>query len=151
MKLLLSLILCISSVGCNSHPDHVTKSANNIQQNVTEQDKELDDTHLQKIEISDNGGMWLTANIRMDHRIFGYAQPDTTSKKMILLSVFTYDVEGNPFKCPYGSYYESSGMNEKGLELRYVSDEGAFIKANIIHSDTIKVSIYIEKRWVEFD
>lgn len=33
--------------------------------------------------------MWLTADIKLDHRIFGYERPDTTSGKLILLSVFT--------------------------------------------------------------
>jgi hypothetical protein len=33
--------------------------------------------------------IWLIANMRLDHRIFGYDKPDTKSKKMILLSIFT--------------------------------------------------------------
>ena len=62
----------------------------------------------------------LTANIRRDPRIFGYQKPDINSKKMILLSVFTKDVEGNPFKCAYGSYYQTSNM--KSMDIKFLKN-----------------------------
>ena len=34
----------------------------------------------------------LTANIRLDHRFFGYANPDIKSEKLLLFSVFTNDI-----------------------------------------------------------
>jgi hypothetical protein len=159
--------VCTFIVGCDSHRnksinkpiDSVADSVKDITPKAARTAKtervlqeELDDVQLQKIEVSKGtGSMWLIANIRMDWRIFGYEKPDTASKKMILFSVFTYDVEGNPFKCPYGSYYESSGMNDDGIELRYVGEDGVFIKSEILKSDTPKATVYIEKKWVEFD
>jgi hypothetical protein len=52
----------------------------------------------------------LASNMRQDHRIFGYEKPDTKSKRLLLLSVFTNDVENNPFGCELGAYYDTSGM-----------------------------------------
>src|SRR4051794_23563138 len=43
-----------------------------------------------------------------DHRFFGYSKPDIHSRRMILFSIFTNDVEGNPYHLPYGSFYQSS-------------------------------------------
>ena len=43
--------------------------------------------------------LWLNSEMRLDHRIFGYEKPDIKSERLIFLSVFTNDVEGNPFSC----------------------------------------------------
>lgn len=91
----------------------------------------------------------LTANMRFDHRIFGYSRPDTGSKKMILLSVFTNDVEGNPYNCTYGSYYQTSGM--KNMKLKFISKNGGFIKAAIIKKDSRTAIIYILNKWIAFE
>ncbi len=90
----------------------------------------------------------LTANIRKDHRIFGYARPDTRSERLLLLSVFTNDVENNPFNCKLGAYYETSGMS--GLTLKYVSTNGEFVKAIAMDTTDTAVPIYFEKKWIEF-
>jgi len=109
-----------------------------------------DKKYIQKAMVSKSDSLiWLTANMKLDHRIFGYEKPDTASRKMILISIFTNDVEGNPFKCPFGSYYQTSNM--ENIRLKYVSQQGQFIKANVINSDTIQGSVYIEKKWIEFD
>ena len=91
----------------------------------------------------------LVANIRRDHRIFGYIKPDTSSKKMVLLSVFTNDVEGNPFNCTYGSYYQTGDM--KNIKIKFLSRNGVYIKAAIIKSDSALQIIYIPKKWIEFE
>jgi hypothetical protein len=91
----------------------------------------------------------LFANIRRDHRIFGYLKPDTASKKMILLSVFTSDVEGNPFKCLYGAYYQTGNM--KNMDIKFLGNKGAFIKASVIKNDTTAGLIYILRKWINFE
>lgn len=109
-----------------------------------------DAAHVQKAVVSESDSLiWLTANMKLDHRIFGYEKPDTGSKKMILISIFTDDVDGNPFNCPFGSYYQSSNLID--MELKYISTEGQFIKANIIRNDTVEGTVYIDKRWIEFE
>lgn len=91
----------------------------------------------------------LTANIRQDHRIFGYAKPDTKSERLLLLSVFTNDVENNPFGCRLGAYYDTGGMEE--LTLKYNSTIGDFIKATAIDKANNSTTIYFEKNWIEFE
>jgi hypothetical protein len=91
----------------------------------------------------------LTANIRQDHRIFGYAKPDIKSERLLLLSVFTNDVENNPFGCKFGAYYDTNGMDE--LILKYNSTSGNFVKASAIDKANNSKTIYFEKKWIELE
>ena len=90
----------------------------------------------------------LIANIRQDHRIFGYAKPDIKSERLLLLSVFTDDVENNPFGCKLGAYYETAGMGE--LTLKFISSNGSFVKAVAIDKTNKSTIIYFEKNVIEF-
>ena len=89
------------------------------------------------------------SNIRADYRIIGYESPDTNSRKMILFSVFTSDVEHNPFHCPYGSYYDSAQGNE--LLIKYTGEQGSFIKATINGEKKQPATVYFQKKWIEFN
>jgi hypothetical protein len=87
-------------------------------------------------------------NIRADYRIFGYEKPDTNSRKLIFFSVFTTDVKGNPYRCPYGAYYSTAEM--QNTSIKYVSNAGSFIKASLVQAQQLQTSVYILKDWVEF-
>ncbi len=91
----------------------------------------------------------LTANIRQDHRIFGYAKPDIKSERLLLLSVFTNDVEDNPFGCKLGAYYDTGGMEE--LTLKYISTTVNFVKATATDKTNNSTTIYFEKKWIDFE
>lgn len=91
----------------------------------------------------------LTANIKQDHRVFGYANPDIKSERLLLLSVFTNDVENNPFGCKLGAYYDSGGMDE--MTIKYTSTTGNFVQATVTDKTNKSTTIYFEKRWIEFD
>jgi len=91
----------------------------------------------------------LTSNIRRDHRIFGYAEPDIKSERLLLLSVFTNDVQNNPFGCKLGAYYDTGGMSE--LTLKYISTTGNFVKATATDKTNKSTTIYFEKKWIEFE
>jgi hypothetical protein len=91
----------------------------------------------------------LTANIRQDHRIFGYAKPDIKSERLLLLSVFTNDVENNPFGCKLGAYYDTGGMDE--LTLKYISTTGNFVKATATDKTNNSTTIYFEIKWIDFE
>lgn len=90
----------------------------------------------------------LTANIKQDHRIFGYAKPDIKSERIILLSVFTNDVENNPFGCKLGAFYDTRSMNE--LTLNYITTIGNFVKATATSKTNNSTTIYFEKKWIDF-
>lgn len=64
-----------------------------------DKDTQMSEAFFQKamINLSDSS-LTVYENIRADYRIFGYQKPDTNSRKMILFSVFTSDVENNPYK-----------------------------------------------------
>ncbi|MCF4101899.1 DUF1311 domain-containing protein [Gillisia sp. M10.2A] len=102
-----------------------------------------------KAFIEKDGLIWLNANMKRDHRIFGYKEKDICSEKMILLSVFTNEVENNPFDCQYGAYYDTSGMKE--ISLKYISTEGDFLKVAVIKKDKKLDEIYMLKNWFEID
>lgn len=115
-------------------------------------DDDLSDGGITKAFVSLSTGdstIQLIANIRQDHRIFGYARPDTVSERLLLLSVFTEDVENNPFKCKLGAYYETSGMED--LILKYVATHDDYVVAHAIDKSDKKTPIYFEKKWIEFE
>jgi hypothetical protein len=106
-------------------------------------------------EINDKGYIesdsiiWVPQNINSDYKIFGYKKKDSSSEKLILISVFTKDVENNPYGCKYGAYYHTQGMD--GLKLKYISIEGDFVKIAIIKNDLNVDKVYMESRWFEFE
>ena len=67
----------------------------------------------------------LTANIRMDHRIFGYSAPDIHSERLLLLSVFTNNVEDNPFRCKLVANYNTRDMDD--LTLKFITITENFV------------------------
>lgn len=98
---------------------------------------------------SQDSSINLTANIRQDHRIFGYTNPDIQSERLILLSIFTNDVKNNPFGCKLGAYYDTRGMED--LNLKYLGSAGEFIKAVAIDKSNKTTTLYFEKKWIEFE
>lgn len=89
----------------------------------------------------------VTANMRKDHRIFGYAQPNLNSERLILFSIFTNDVANNPFNCQLGAYYDTSEMDH--LTISYLSTKDNFVKAIVMDESNQSAIIYLEKKWVE--
>jgi hypothetical protein len=89
----------------------------------------------------------LTANMKRDHRIFGYIQPDIRSERLLLLSVFTNDVDQNPFGCKLGAYYDTGGMD--GWVLKYISTAGNFVKVSATDKNKQLTTVYFEKKWVD--
>jgi len=112
--------------------------------------EEIDSEYMNKAYIGKNGEIWMTPNMKRDHRIFGYESNDIYSEKMILLSVFTNEVENNPFECKYGAFYDTNGMKE--ISLKYISNEGEFLKFEIVNEKEGKSDIvYMLKKWFEFE
>ena len=110
---------------------------------------EVDETNIQKATISiEDSLIWIKANMRLDHRIFGYEKPNLDSKKMLLISIFTTDVEKNPFNCEYGAYYESDEMQD--IKLKFKENLGQFAKIKLTKENNSKI-IYFENKWLEFD
>ena len=104
---------------------------------------------ITKAFILSDSSFDLTANIRKDHRFFGYKNPDTTAERLILFSVFTNDVENNPFGCKLGSYYQSNDI--QGLQLKYEGKEKNFVKVYAIDSAGNKTLLYFQKKWIVFE
>jgi len=90
----------------------------------------------------------LNAVMRLDHKIVGYEKPDVKSRKMMLLSIFTSDVEHNPYHCPFGAYYDTTHMD--GLSIKYLATQGNFIKAALLKDNQTKAVVYFEKSWMEW-
>ncbi|WP_300675309.1 hypothetical protein [Soonwooa sp.] len=114
--------------------------------------EELNETNLNRITIPlsrQDSSLWLTANMRADHRIFGYAKPDLNSEKLVLFSIFTNEVEKNPFHCKFGSYYQIT--NDNNFSLKFKNKTKDFVQAVLTDSLNQKHDVYFEKKWIEFD
>lgn len=108
-----------------------------------------DEEYLNKMLIqATDSTLWLNAQMRLNHRIFGYEKADLKSKRLIFFSIFTNDVENNPFQCKYGSYYSTTLLDER--KLKYVSAENDFIKTILLDQKNTIDTIYFERKWITF-
>lgn len=96
-----------------------------------------------------DSSFFLMANIRADHRLIGYEKPDTLSNELILFSIFTNDVENNPFEYPLGAYYDSYGL--ENLALKYVGMKDGYFQIEATDSNNNTTELYFEKKWVTFE
>ena len=109
-----------------------------------------DDAWLAKAYVDPaDSSISLTANMRTTHRFFGYAQPDKSSQRLLLLSVFTSDVENNPFGCPLGAYYSTPAPET--LSLHYRATVGDFVEVIAVDAQRQSTTLYLEKKWVSFE
>lgn len=84
-----------------------------------------------------------------DYRVFGYQSPSLKSKKVFLISVFTDEVKGNPFRLKFGSYFYV--LDSDSIQLKLINIEGAFAKVDFKNHKNLKGVIYFEKEWFQFE
>lgn len=109
---------------------------------------EVAGNHVNKLIISRKDSLiWITSSKYLEHRIFGYEKPNLNSKKMILISCFTADVENNPFELPLGAYYEF----DKNHKAKFLKNEKEFIVTKFILNEKDIENVYFEKKWIEFE
>jgi len=111
--------------------------------------EKIDSQNRGKAHIKKDGSIWLIANMKKEHRIFGYKNKDIYSTKMILLSIFTNEVENNPFNCKYGAFYDTNEITD--LKLKYIATENDFLRIEIIKDGKTIDIIYMLKKWFEFE
>jgi hypothetical protein len=78
------------------------------------------------------------------YQFIGYEFANTGTKKMICFSNYTYDVRGNPMKCPLGAYFESANMNE-GDKIIFLGMVGSYGKMNFVTGAGKKTIFYMPK------
>ena len=109
---------------------------------------EIAGNNVNKLIISrEDSLIWITSSMYLNHRIFGYEKPNINSRKLILISCFTADVENNPFELPFGAYYEL----DKDHKAKFLKNENEFIVAKFIINGKDMENVYFEKKWIEFD
>ncbi|PIB36092.1 hypothetical protein BFP72_12150 [Reichenbachiella sp. 5M10] len=135
-----SLIFCMICTACSQTPSTTseeTSSSTEMSPTLT-----TDTAETQAVIEKMDSTVWLMSKIGNDHRIFGYQSPDSTSKKMIVFSAYTEDVEGNPHHCAYGSYYDMSDL--KNMKLKWIDDQGGYSQVAIYRDGTEQGVIYIQ-------
>lgn len=163
---ILASIMLLTFVACEQPTSTETDDTNTVETEVV---KEKEPKPLTKLDSLDKvngdkilaagdevtkayiskGTIYLSADKMTDHRFFGYEKPDTESKRLILISVFTDDVEGNPFGCKLGAYYDMYDMSDMdGMDLSYLETVGDFVKIEATKG-TDKTIFYFEKKWVD--
>lgn len=85
----------------------------------------------------------LTAYMKQDHRFYGYKSANKEATKLILFSIFTNDVDGNPFQMPLGSYYDTNELDD--FSLKYLGEEGDFVKAEVVGKNSF---VFFDKKWI---
>jgi uncharacterized protein YecT (DUF1311 family) len=102
-----------------------------------------------KVYIEKDSTIWVPENIHSELKIFGYQYKNIESKKMILISVFTNDVENNPYNCEYGSYYHTQSMSD--MVLKYLSTQEMFMEIAVLKKGKLLGNVYMEKKWFVFE
>jgi hypothetical protein len=87
---------------------------------------------------------YITAKPNTEYKIIGYQFANIETEKMICFSSYTYDVRGNPMKCPLGAYFGTGNMNE-GDKIIFLGMVGNFGKMNFITGAGKKTIFYIPK------
>lgn len=163
---LLAIVLFFTMVSCQQSTPNNTETNNLVpeSQEVTETStttpeeqktlSKLDNIDLENNKLVAEAGEDITkavikkeaiilyADMMKVHRIFGYEAPDVNSKRLLVISVFTNDVEDNPFNCALGAYYDTDE-----IDLTYIETASGFVKANATASGQTKI-VYIESKWV---
>lgn len=160
-NLVLTIIITLLIFSCNTKRIQKNKVAKQIlveEKNVfyDSLDKlatviDLKNDALNKLYISkSDSSLNLTAQMKLDHRIFGYEKADKNSKRLFLLSIFTNDVKDNPYQCEFGSYYSTSDI--KDFKLKFSTIENNFVKIKLTENASKKEkTLYFEKVWLEFE
>ncbi len=152
---LLLLLLCTALfVNCKSDTQkkksHLTPELDSIENANTTSVLESGNNVTKAYVDSKSGEFALDAQMRKDHRFYGYEKPDTNSKRLILFSIFTNDVEGNPFDLELGAYYSTHDMTD--TKITYLNDtHESFIETEIEGTQGKKRKLYFEKKWVVID
>lgn len=111
----------------------------------------IDQDNLLKAEFNaSDSSMWIRGDIKRDYRIFGYEQPSTKSKPLILFSAFTRDVDSNPYKCRYGAFYSTSDLAFEDVRIKFRGFVGKFAKAHLVIDGKVVGTFYFERKWVAF-
>lgn len=108
-----------------------------------------DQEPLGKAQISKaDSSFWIGGQKDDKYKIFGYAAPDLKSNKLILFSVFTKDIAGNPNNCLLGAYYNTLQLENE--QIKYVGDaKNDFVKT-LFSNSTRSTEVYFKKSQIEF-
>lgn len=91
----------------------------------------------------------LFANIHSAYTFFGYSKPDTNSTKLIVFSIFTNQVKGNPHQCKYESHYGDNSLGEK--LIKFCSYTGEFGKFQLIKNAKVIDQLFFKKENFKFE
>jgi hypothetical protein len=96
--------------------------------------------------IDRSGSLRVYPDRTQEHRIYGYARPDTGATKLLTISSFTADVSGNPYGCSLGAYYSSDDMS--GLDLKVNRFNGPWAEVIATQGNEAPVVIFILREWI---
>ena len=169
MKLAFLLSLSLLLIACKNNNDDTLKEtrSNNVEvktANAEQEDSLID--YLKKLDRENSVGIhdtlflkgqiqkadsliWITASKYRAHRIIGYELPDVNSKRLIMISGWTNDVQNNPYNLKYGAHYTSD--HKDSIYLKLDSFKGEFARVKILSKGKPIDVVYLEKRFLEFE
>ena len=109
----------------------------------------IDTTQTQLTVDKSDSSTSLFANMQSNHTFYGYAKPDTNSKRLILFSIFTSEVENDKDSCLYGAHYSDTSLGKK--HLKYIKNFKDFGEFQFLDNTTIIDTIFFRKENFKFD
>jgi hypothetical protein len=136
---------------CQPDADTIPKKKTPLVKETPSFHDAIDQDNLLKAEVNrSDSSMWIRGDIKKDYRIFGYERASTKSKPLILFSVFTRDVESNPYKCRYGAFYSTSDLAFEQPRIKFKGFSGKFVRTDFVIEGKVVDTFYFERKWVTF-
>jgi hypothetical protein len=136
-----------SIVLCQVNMDTIPKQKNKTKSFPDEMSQD----NFLKAEVSrSDSSIRVKGDIKKDYRIFGYERPNKKSRPLILFSVFTRDVQSNPYRCRYGAYYSTSDLAFEETKIKFKGFNGQFLRADLLIEGEVIDTFYFERQWITF-
>ena len=95
------------------------------------------------------GQYTFTGTLADNYMFYGYAEPDSRSKKLIMFSAYPLNISDNPlYQYPLGAYHETSGLKD-GHRIEYIGHKNGFAEMRYLNTEHEETIFYIKEGYVK--
>ena len=95
------------------------------------------------------GQYTFTGTLAGNYMFYGYAEPDTRSKKLIMFSVYPLSFSDQIFsQYPLGAYHETTNLKD-GERIEYTGHKNGYAKMRFLNADHAETIFYLKQGYVK--
>ena len=105
--------------------------------------------HAQRGQVDAATGEYtFTGTLADNYMFYGYSEPDSRSKKLILFSAYPQNISDNAlYQYPLGAYHETTGLKD-GDRIEYIGHKKGYAEMRYLHADHAETIFYIREGYV---